>query len=171
MTETQIDRRRTRQSAQPHEDTSRLRRLIAEKLSVLTRKIDEDGHYPEDFLRAYGRDYGFGHAVDPRYGGQPGGLVGVITGMEACSEQCVSTGFLVWCQTSCAWYLQKSANAALKQSLLPAICSGEQLAGTGLSNLLKARSQIEPLRLRATQAPGGYRILGTLPWVSNLAPG
>ncbi len=158
-------------NARLEEAAARLRRLVAEVLSGLTRKIDEDGHYPENFLRAYGRDYGFGHAVDPGYGGQPGGLVGVITGMEACSEECVSTGFLVWCQTSCAWYLQKSGNAALKRSLLPAICSGEQLAGTGLSNLLKARSQIEPLRLRATQAPGGYRLLGTLPWISNLAPG
>lgn len=152
-------------------DLARLRRLVADQLPGLAPRIDKEGYHPQTFLRDYGRVYGFGHAVDHDYGGRPGGLKGVITGMEACSEHCVSTGFLVWCQTSCAWYLQKSGNTPLKRRLLPALCSGQQAAGTGLSNLLKARSQLEPLRLRAVAVPGGYRIHGTLPWVSNLATG
>ena len=153
------------------EDLARLRRLVADQLAALAPRIDEEGLHPQAFLRDYGRVYGFGHAVDLGYGGRPGGLKGVIAGMEACSEHCVSTGFLVWCQTSCAWYLQKSGNTPLKRRLLPALCSGQQPAGTGLSNLLKARSQLEPLRLRAVAVPGGYRIHGTLPWVSNLVAG
>ena len=45
--------------------------------------------------------------------------------MTAVSRECVSTGFLVWCQTACARYIDQSHNNALKAELLPRILSGE----------------------------------------------
>lgn len=159
------------QAAKPHRRLTLLQNRIQTELKGLAEKIDQEGHYPLSFLQAYGQEYGFGQAVDTAYGGQSLGVPYVITGMESCSRECVATGFLIWCQTACAWYLQHSPNAALKRRLLPAICSGTQIAGTGLSNLLKARSELEPLRLRATETKDGYCLNGSLPWVSNLAPG
>jgi alkylation response protein AidB-like acyl-CoA dehydrogenase len=47
---------------------------------------------------------------------------------------------------------------------------GETLGGTGMSNPMKSFAQIESLLLKATPVDGGYRINGTLPWVSNLGP-
>lgn len=159
------------QATKPRTPLTLLQHRAQTELRGLAEKIDQEGHYPLSFLQAYGREYGFGQAVDRAYGGQGLGLHDIITGMEECSRECVATGFLIWCQTACAWYLQHSANAALKRKWLPAICSGSQTAGTGLSNLLKARSELEPLRLRATETKDGYYLNGSLPWVSNLAPG
>lgn len=145
-----------------------LARLITKELAPQVLDIDLKGHYPEVFLRRLGETQGFGGAVSPAFGGTGEGLGSVIAQMEAVSGECLSTGFLIWCQSSCAWYLDNSDNLFLKREVLPKLCKGELLGGTGLSNLLKSRSGIETLRLSARVVPGGYRITGTLPWVSNL---
>jgi alkylation response protein AidB-like acyl-CoA dehydrogenase len=67
-------------------------------------------------------------------------------------------------------YLQQSGNPALTGAVLAAHASGARLGGTGMSNPMKAYAGIEPLLLKATPVAGGYRVNGTLPWVSNLGP-
>jgi alkylation response protein AidB-like acyl-CoA dehydrogenase len=47
--------------------------------------------------------------------------------------------------------------------------NGQSLGGTALSNPMKSFAQIENFLLKATPVDGGYRVNGTLPWVSNLA--
>jgi alkylation response protein AidB-like acyl-CoA dehydrogenase len=82
---------------------------------------------------------------------------------------CLTTGFLTWCQATCALYLMRGTNHFLRDQLLPAIVRGEQMAGTGLSNTLKSLCAIEPMRLSARRASGGYVVNGNLSWVSNMA--
>jgi len=88
--------------------------------------------------------------------------------MGAVSEECMSTGFTVWCQDTCGWYLQNATNSTVRDLWLPKVASGEVLAGTGMSNTMKAFAGIEELRLRGKRVDGGYVVNGTLPWVSNL---
>jgi alkylation response protein AidB-like acyl-CoA dehydrogenase len=90
--------------------------------------------------------------------------------MEEVAKTCLSTGFLVWCQTAAARYIQMSDNEAAKRGLLPRLTTGELLAGTGLSNTMKSCDEIEEYRLTAKRVPGGYAVNGVLPWVSNLGP-
>jgi alkylation response protein AidB-like acyl-CoA dehydrogenase len=120
-------------------------------------------------LRRLGAIGGFGGLVDERYGGTGRGLDAVIATIEAVSRECVTTGFLVWCQAMCAMCLMNSANHALRERLLPAIVSGEQMAGIGLSNTLKSVCEIEPIALSARRVSGGYLVNGVLSWVSNMA--
>ena len=75
---------------------------------------------------------------------------------------------MVWCQQVCGFYLQQSGNPALMGERLTQHASGARLGGTGMSNPMKAYAGIEPLLLKATPVAGGYRVSGTLPWVSNL---
>jgi hypothetical protein len=91
--------------------------------------------------------------------------------MATVGRECLSTGFMVWCQDTCAWYLENSENASLRAEMLPRIGSGAALGGTGLSNAVKHFSGIEKLQLTARPAAGGYVVNGVLPWVSNLGPG
>ena len=51
-----------------------------------------------------------------------------------------------------------------------ATASSAQLGATGLSNPMKAFSGIEPLALKGKRAPGGYKVTGRLPWLSNIGP-
>lgn len=148
-----------------------LAELIRTELAPRTADIDLKGEYPVDFMHRLGELGGFAGAVSPAHGGQGLGITQVIRVMSQVSEECMSTGFLVWCQTACAWYLENTVNAPLRARMLPLVASGKILAGTGLSNPMKSCAAIEEVRLKAERVAGGYRISGTLPWVSNIGPG
>ncbi|MDE2185640.1 MAG: acyl-CoA dehydrogenase family protein [Thiomonas delicata] len=147
-----------------------LHRLVAEVLAPQVLDIDLKAAYPEGFLRELGAAGGFGGAASPEHGGNGLGLMQVIETMDLVSQTCLSTGFLVWCQTACARYIEMSENAELKRDLLPHIARGALLAGTGLSNTVKSCDAVEAFRLSARRVEGGYVINGVLPWVSNLGP-
>ena len=147
-----------------------VRQRVATKLAPKVVDVDLKAEYPESFLRELGAIGGFRGAMAPEFGGNGLGLKHVVQVMEEVARQCLSSGFLVWCQTACARYIQMSDNAALKQSFLPRIARGEVLAGTGLSNTVKSCDTIEDFRLSARKVEGGYVINGVLPWVSNLGP-
>jgi hypothetical protein len=147
-----------------------IRKLIGEMLAPKVIDVDLKAEYPQEFLRALGAAGGYAGAVAPEFGGNGLGLKHVIQVMEEASKLCLSTGFLIWCQTACARYIQMSGNTALQAEFLPRIARGELLVGTGLSNTVKSCDTIEDFRLSAKRVDGGYLVNGVLPWVSNLGP-
>lgn len=160
----------TQQLAESTASIAAIHKLVAEQLAPKVIDVDLKAEYPEAILRALGAAGGFRGAMAPKFGGNGLGLKHVIQVMEEASKVCLSTGFLTWCQTACARYVQMSENKALKAAFLPRIASGEILAGTGLSNTVKSCDQIEDYRLSAKRVDGGYVMNGVLPWVSNLGP-
>ena len=150
---------------------SELRTAISEDLRPRIHDIDVNGWYPEPFMRRVGALGGFSQSVPAAYGGGGRGLPYTLHVMEEVARDCLSTGFCVWCQTVCAWYVQNSDNDVLKRDLLPQVATGRVLAGTGLSNPMKHFAGIEKIRITAEQRPGGYRLNGALPWVSNVGEG
>ncbi|PKO48556.1 MAG: acyl-CoA dehydrogenase [Betaproteobacteria bacterium HGW-Betaproteobacteria-4] len=152
------------------ESLAAVREVIAAQLKPKVLDIDLKAEYPEEFLRALGRAGGFRGAVGAEFGGNDLGLKHVVQVMEEVSKECMSSGFLVWCQTACARYIQLSDNAWVKKEFLPRIAAGELLVGTGLSNTIKSCDNIEEYRLSAKRVEGGYIVNGVLPWVSNLGP-
>jgi len=145
-----------------------IRSLIQSDLLPIVNRIDQQGEYPEAFLRTLGSLGGFGGVVLPGYGGTGRGIADTIATMAQVGEVCLSTAFAVWCQTACARYIQVSDNTQAKTELLPDLASGELLGGTGLSNTFKSSCEIERFLLSAKRVEGGYEINGNLPWVSNL---
>jgi alkylation response protein AidB-like acyl-CoA dehydrogenase len=140
-------------------------------LGALAHAIDKQAQYPAAQLRALGAAGAFGlHLAAHSRLGRPA-LAQAIEAMAAVSAQCMSSGFCVWCQDSAAWYLEQTGNAALRARLQPGIADGTILAGTGLSNPIKALSGLESFRLRGQRVAGGYLVSGILPWVSNLGEG
>ena len=148
-----------------------IKQLIAEQLKPYVTQIDLEGKYPEKFLSSLGAIGGFSGAVSPAYGGNGFGLRHCITVIEETAKVCLSSGFLIWCQTACLRYLQLSDNDALKEELLTDLASGCLLGGTGLSNTFKANSGIERSLIKARRVSDGYIVSGNLPWVSNLGAG
>jgi alkylation response protein AidB-like acyl-CoA dehydrogenase len=89
--------------------------------------------------------------------------------MAQVGRLCGSTAFLIWCHDACVWYLANTANQLLRERFLDVVASGARLGATALSNPMKHFSDLEVLRLAGEKSNDGYRVHGTLPWVSNLA--
>lgn len=142
--------------------------IVERDLKPLTVKIDLEGLYPEQVMRQLGQAGAFRPhlpALDPAGRHDLGAT---IQAMARVSHECMSTGFAMWCQDTCAWYLQNAANGQVREDWLEKVAGGQVLAGTGMSNTMKAFAGIEPLRLTGKRVDGGYIVNGALPWVSNL---
>lgn len=126
------------------------------------------GAYPQDVLKQLAAA-GAMSAHLPKTDGSRGDYGLAIAAMAEASKVCGATGFMMWCQSVAGLYMQASGNPALQGERLARHVRGDTLGGTGLSNPMKSFAQIEALLLKATPVEGGYRINGTLPWVSNLA--
>ncbi|MBT9317859.1 acyl-CoA dehydrogenase family protein [Leptothoe spongobia] len=148
-----------------------LRTVINQVLTPKVQDIDLKGEYPGQIMHQLGQANAFAHAVSKGYQGSGKGLRTAVQSIEEISKDCLSTGFIAWCQVACTWYLQNTHNTALKADMLPRVATGKVLAGTGLSNPMKHFADIEKIALTATRVDGGYVINGMLPWVSNLGAG
>ena len=142
--------------------------IIDQDLKPLTIKIDIEGLYPEQVLKKLGSIGAFNHHLPVTRADGLADMGAAIQTMAAVSHECMSTGFTMWCQDTCGWYLQNAANPTVRDNWLPKVSSGEVLAGTGMSNTMKAFAGIEELRLKGKRVDGGYVVNGSLPWVSNL---
>lgn len=136
---------------------------LAEQADVIDR-----GRYPREVLQSLGAVGAYAAHLGP--GAAAGDYAAAIRAMAEVSAVCGATGFMVWCQQVCGLYLQQSGNPALTGAVLAEHAAGRRLGGTGMSNPMKAYAGIEPMLLKARPVPGGWRINGTLPWVSNLGP-
>jgi alkylation response protein AidB-like acyl-CoA dehydrogenase len=144
--------------------------VVAAELKPLARRIDADGLYPVDVLRRLGAVGAFAHH-SASHGTGPAGIVGAVQAMTEIGATCLSTAFCTWCQDALVWYLDRAENPVPRQRYLAAAASGRLLGGTALSNPMKFFSGFEPLALKGARVPGGYRVTGRLPFVSNLAEG
>ncbi|ECL1830396.1 TPA: acyl-CoA/acyl-ACP dehydrogenase [Campylobacter jejuni] len=131
-------------------------------LQKLVQKIDKEGYYPKDQIKALAND-GFFAVLEQR-----SDIFKAVENISKISNICGTTGFCMWCQFALIWYVLNSKNLELKARLLPKLYSGEILGGTALSNPMKSFAGIEKNRLKAKKTNGGYIINGTLPWVSNI---
>ncbi len=156
------------QAAPPSDVVTAVRDLSARTLAPLVQKIDAEGLYPEEAMRAFGQAGAFAAHL-PGAGEHPD-LVTAIRAMAAAGEHCLSTAFCMWCQDALGWYIFCSANEHLKASLGRRVATGAALGGTALSNPMKTFFGIEGIRLKAKRVAGGYVVRGLLPYVSNLGP-
>jgi len=127
--------------------------IVDQDLKPLTVDIDLKGIYPENVLRKLGSNGVFQQHLPSMRADAQADMGTAIEAMGVVSQECMSTGFTIWCQDTCAWYIQNAVNTSLKDKWL---------------NTMKAFSGIEELRLEGERVDGGYIVNGSLPWVSNL---
>jgi alkylation response protein AidB-like acyl-CoA dehydrogenase len=143
-------------------------RAIADGPLRAAAESTDRGVYPRELLQSLGAAGAYAAHIGA--GLQAGDYMAAIRAMSEVSRVCGASGFMVWCQQVCGLYMQQSGNPALTGDRLLAHSRGARLGATGMSNPMKAYAGIEKLLLRATPVPGGWRVNGTLPWVSNLGP-
>jgi alkylation response protein AidB-like acyl-CoA dehydrogenase len=144
---------------------------VRAELLPLAPAIDREGRYPEEYLRKLGALGGFAAFLPRAHGGLGLDLANQIEVIARVASACGATAFLVWCQSTCAWYLLHAPNAPVRRRYLAPVARGEQLAGTGMSNPVKHLAGIERMHLRARRAGDGYVVNGALPWISNVGEG
>ncbi len=142
-----------------------IRDLSSRELAPLVQKIDTAGHYPEAYMRAYGRAGGYAAHLPSETAPD---IDTAVRAMAAAGEYCLSTSFCIWCQDALGWYIYASDNDGLKETLGARVATGAALGGTALSNPMKSFFGIEGLRLKGKRVEGGYIVRGLLPFVSNL---
>jgi alkylation response protein AidB-like acyl-CoA dehydrogenase len=147
-----------------------MRRIVRDNLAPLVVRIDLEGLYPEEVLRAVGAAGAFRHHLASQQRTRSCDMPSAIEAMAVAGEECMATAFMMWCQDACGWYIENSDNQELRTKILPRIAAGDALGGTALSNPMKFYSGIEPMQLKGQKAPGGFTVRGQLPWVSNLGP-
>lgn len=103
-------------------------------------------------------------------GGSGGSLSDVVEAIASVSEQCLTSGFVFWCQRAFIEYLSASGNHYLQSEILPMVLKGELSGATGLSNAMKYLAGIEKLRLQVEIDNENVTVNGFLPWASNLRP-
>lgn len=146
-----------------------VRTLADGPLAELADDIDRRGVYPKSILQRLGELGALkAHIAEP---GRPADYALAIQAMTEVSRVCGATGFMVWCHAVCGVYLEQSGNPALTGALLAQHGNGQTLGATGMSNPMKTFAGIETFLLHARPVEGGFRVNGTLPWVSNLGPG
>lgn len=146
-----------------------VREIAQGPLARVAEAIDREGHYPRAELQQLAALGAMSAHLQAPAGRSDFALA--LNAMAEVSKVCGATGFMMWCQAVCGLYMQASGNTALTGEALMAVARGEVLGGTAMSNPMKSYAQIETLLLKATPVEGGYRVSGTLPWVSNLGAG
>ncbi|MDO9358083.1 MAG: acyl-CoA dehydrogenase family protein [Polaromonas sp.] len=145
-----------------------VRALADGPLAELADDIDRRGIYPKSILQRLGELGALrAHTADA---GRPADYGLAIRAMSEVSRVCGATGFMVWCHEVCGVYMEQSGNPALTGERLARHGAGQTLGATGMSNPMKTFAGIETILLHAVRVEGGFRINGTLPWVSNLGP-
>ena len=85
--------------AEPSAMLTRVDAVASSQLMPIVREID-DGHYPEDIMRAFGAAGAYGsHVAAEMDMGQ------TIQAIARGGEECISTAFCMWCQSALAWYI------------------------------------------------------------------
>jgi alkylation response protein AidB-like acyl-CoA dehydrogenase len=110
------------------------------------------------------------HGVPQELGGAGDTLWQAVEAIAEVAQECLTTGFLFWCQRVFIEYLLHTPNHALRDALLPDMLSAQRAGATGLSNAMKHLGGLEPLRTTAVYRSGNVQLDGVLPWVSNLQP-
>lgn len=147
---------------------SKLQLQLAERASQLNdgsagRNVDES-------LSQLAQAGYLGLGVPESYGGAGGSLLDVVETIATVSEQCLTSGFIFWCQRAFIEYLVASDNRWLQTEILPQVVTADLSGATGLSNAIKHLAGIEHLRLQARWDREAVMLNGFLPWVSNLRP-
>jgi len=148
--------------------TNAVAALVKTDLAPIANAVDQEGRYPADFLHKLADAGGFAAAMPTAYGGLALGVAAQIDVIREVGRECGSTAFLAWCQSTCASYLLRSPNEAVRERHLRAVITGEILAGTGMSNTVKHLAGIENIHLKAQREGDDYVVSGSLPWVSNI---
>jgi alkylation response protein AidB-like acyl-CoA dehydrogenase len=137
-------------------------------VSAHAASLNEGAAHADEAISVLGAAGFFRIGVPSALGGSGGSTTDAVHAIARVAQRSLTAAFVFWGQRTFIEYLLQSDNAALRARHLPALLSGELAGATGLSNAMKFLSGIESLSIAASPAGEGWRLDGSLPWVTNL---
>ncbi|SCB40247.1 acyl-CoA dehydrogenase family protein [Rhizobium hainanense] len=108
--------------------------------------------------------------VPEHLGGSGGDAVDAVRAVAAVAQESLAVAFMLWGHRCFVEFLLQSANAPLRDRLLPDLLAGRVAGASALSNAMKFLAGIEPLQVTARSEGEVLVTNGKLPWVTNLRP-
>ncbi len=137
--------------------------FLHDRIRPRAGEIDRDVAALREALDEMGRLGLLGLRVPVEFGGKGLEPVAFRRFQEESARCSGALAFLESQHQSACGLVARGANAALKARLLPKLARGELRSGIAFSHLRRAG----PPALTAAPAPGGYRLDGTLSWVTG----
>lgn len=136
--------------------------LIAESAG-----LDSLASWPHRSLRILAEQSLLGSAIPAEFGGRSFTPVESVEWHVALSEACLVTAFVLSQRDAACHRIALSPNNELRRSLFPRLARGEAFVTVGISHLSTSRQHCGTPAVRATATDGGYRLDGSIPWVSG----
>lgn len=108
-----------------------------------------------------------GAAIPAEYGGQPLTPAESVEWHVTLSEACLVTAFVLSQRDAACHRIALSPNHELKNSLFPRLARGGAFTTVGISHLSTSRQHCGTPAVQATPTDDGYRLDGSIPWVSG----
>ncbi|QDU82236.1 Acyl-CoA dehydrogenase [Polystyrenella longa] len=143
-------------------------------LSLLTRLRDATGElnsgtisWPEQQFAWLGEADVLGWVIPEEYDGSALSSAELNLGYEQLASACLCTTFVLTQRNGACQRIAGCDNEGLKQRLLRDLCSGKLYATVGISHLTTSRQHLKKPAVSAEPCGSGYRLNGTIPWVTG----
>jgi len=144
-----------------------VRAFAAAELGPHARRVDEEGVFRRESVRALATAGILGGPIDPRYGGGGWTPLQVALASEEVGAVCANTrGFMAVQTGLVAQCLERFGDDAQRAKWLPALCAGDAIGCFALTEE-GAGSDVAALACRADPQGGGYRLSGKKVWITN----
>lgn len=140
---------------------------VREALIADTAGLDSLDAWPHRSLQCLARHSLLGAAIPAEFGGRPLSPVESVEWHVALSEACLVTAFVLSQRDAACHRIALSSNSELKSSLFPRLARGDAFATVGISHLSTSRQHCGTPAVRVMPTDDGYRLDGSIPWVSG----
>jgi isovaleryl-CoA dehydrogenase len=142
-------------------------RFADEKVAPLAAKIDADDRFPRELWEPMGALGLHGITVEEEWGGLGLGYLDHVIAVEELSRASASVGLSYGAHSNlCINQIRRWGSDEQKALYLPKLISGEHVGALAMSEV-GSGSDVVSMKLKATQAPGGFRLNGTKFWITN----
>ena len=144
-----------------------VRSFADSEIAPRAAEIDSSDQFPMDLWQKMGELGLHGITVPEQYGGVDMGYVAHMVAMEEISRASASVALSYGAHSNlCVNQIKRNGDEAQKQKFLPKLISGEFIGALAMSEP-SAGSDVTSMKLKATQADGGYVLNGTKMWITN----
>ena len=110
-----------------------VRKVCKEKIAPQAESVEKEGKFPRETLMLLASMDLFGLIIPEEYGGLGMGFLTWSVIAEEISKACATTGLSFGANILCIYPIMTFGNEEQKQEWLPRLCTGEILAGFGLT--------------------------------------
>ena len=142
-------------------------RFADEQIAPLAAKIDAEDRFPRELWEPMGALGLHGITVEEEWGGLGLGYLDHTIAVEEVSRASASVGLSYGAHSNlCINQIRRWGSDEQKARYLPRLISGEHVGALAMSEA-GAGSDVVSMKLKAADAPGGFRLNGTKFWITN----